>query len=117
MKSFATLSILAFQIAASQSISDNYDKDPMVHRKTQSYLSYLAKYGKSYNNVNEFNSRHSQYDKTDAFIQEWMSDHVSKVAFIFHEEKLHTHTVAHNKFSDWYDHEMDALLVREENSM
>ena len=49
-----------------------------------------------------------------------MDNHVSNHwAFIdeitdyFTPKKLHTHSVAHNKFSDWSQEEMNALLVLE----
>jgi len=34
-------------------------------------------------------------------------------SFFEPEERKHTHTVAHNKFSDWSKKEMDDLLVTE----
>ena len=76
----------------------------------QGYMAYLAKLNKSYNTQEEFNKRLASWIKTETFITEWNENHISK-----HTEwqptMQHTHTVAHNKFSDWHEHEMKTLLV------
>jgi len=83
------------------------------------YMTYLAKYGKSYNNSFEFDGRFKVWKQTDAFIKEWMYNHVSNKwideveEYFSPKNKKHTHTVAHNKFSDWSEEEINSLLVLE----
>jgi hypothetical protein len=77
-------------------------------------MAYLAKYGKSYNHVEDFNQRLSAWKKTDAFIAEWSDNHISKHSD-WNPNLKHTHTVAHNKLSDWLEHEISSLLVNVQN--
>ena len=80
------------------------------------YMNYLARFGKSYNNSFEFDGRFKLWEKTDNFIKAWMDNHVSNqwidtITDYITTKKKHTHTVAHNKFSDWSEDEMNPLLV------
>lgn len=86
------------------------------------YMAYLATFGKSYNHADEFSVRFHHWTTTDKFITEWMANHAEGNK---HNErpgshstvKAHTHTVAHNKFSDWEQKEKLALLVLKDHGM
>jgi len=54
------------------------------------FLSFVAKQGKSYPTLEEFNSRMKNWKKTDNFINNY-----PKSSF----------TMSHNKFSDWSEEE------------
>ena len=56
-------------------------------------MGYLAKQGKSYQSLDEFNARHANFIAIDAWIKDYNSD--SEM----------TAVMAHNKFSDWSDDE------------
>ena len=101
MKSYVVCALLALVSAK---------KDQTSEIQMQAYMAYLAKYGKSYNHVEEFNQRIAFWKRTDAFITDWSDNHISKHSD-WSPNLKHTHTVAHNKFSDWSDIEMKALLV------
>ena len=55
---------------------------------------YTSEYGKSYGTKEEFMFRQAIYTERDAFINQWNSN------------PDNTHTLSHNKFSDWTESEM-----------
>jgi hypothetical protein len=57
------------------------------------FMQYLAKHGKNYGTIEEFNVRIEQFAKVDAFIEEWNANQDA------------TSTVGHNFLSDWTDEE------------
>lgn len=57
------------------------------------FMQYLAKHGKNYGTIEEFNLRLENFAKVDAFIEEWNSN------------KELTSNVGHNFLSDWTDDE------------
>ena len=61
-------------------------------------MAYIAKWNKSYASREEYNTRFKRYTKIDKFIKDWNDP-----------AKKNTHTVAHNKFSDWTQEEFDKL--------
>jgi hypothetical protein len=64
-----------------------------LHPTGFKFIQYLAKHGKNYGTIEEFNMRLENFAKIDAFIEEWNSN------------KEATSTVGHNFFSDWTDDE------------
>ena len=56
-------------------------------------MGYLAKQGKSYQSLDEFNARHANFLAIDTWIKDYNSDPEM------------TAVMAHNKFSDWSDEE------------
>ena len=54
-------------------------------------MGYLAKQGKSYQSLDEFNARHANFLAIDTWIKDYNSDPEM------------TAVMAHNKFSDWSD--------------
>jgi hypothetical protein len=60
-------------------------------------MKYLAKQGKSYKSLDEYNMRFELFTKKDAEIKAWNAD------------TTHTSTVGHNFFSDWTPAELKAL--------
>jgi len=65
-----------------------------------SYLRYLAKYGKSYQNLEQFEVRLQLWKKTDEFIKNYRSDG--------------SFEMGHNKFSDWTEEEKKQILGRKQ---
>lgn len=64
---------------------------------TQSFMQYLAKQGKSYNSIEEFNMRLENFIASDKFIQE------------FNSQPNKTVIVGHNFLSDWTQAEKDVI--------
>jgi hypothetical protein len=60
-------------------------------------MQYLSQQGKSYNSIEEFNTRLTNFIAVDKFIEEWNAQ----------EDK--THTVGHNFLSDWSQSEKDVI--------
>ena len=85
--SAATAALLGYRFSKTQ---DSYQFDA-------DFLNYLEKYGKSYATKEEYNLRLSIYQKNDKVINEWNS------------KDTKTHTLAHNKFSDWTEHELSRM--------
>ncbi len=61
------------------------------------FMKYLAKHGKSYKSLDEYNMRYVLFAKRDAEIEAWNAD------------TTHTSTVGHNFLSDWTPAELKAL--------
>jgi len=66
----------------------------------------------------EFFVRFEKFIENDAFITEWMDNHLANEWSIWHPitdsdnaMKANLHTVAHNKYSDWTDEEISAMLM------
>lgn len=53
-------------------------------------MKYIAQWNKSYGTREEFNARMARWVEVDAFVKE-----------VNAPGSEHTHTAAHNKFSDW----------------
>ena len=62
------------------------------------FMRYISQYSKMYDTVEEFLLRKERYAKTD--------EHVESV----NSNPKSTHRAGHNKFSDWSNDEMDAIL-------
>jgi cathepsin L len=65
------------------------------------FMQYVAKFGKNYASVQEFEHRLETWGVKDAFIKA-------------HDASLHGYTAAHNQFSDWTDAEWDAFLTHQQ---
>lgn len=89
MKSFAIISVLA--IAATLFIGYNN------YSATSDYDMFLARYGKSYNSVDEYEFRKALFDNAQKFIDE-------------ENAKGHSYTLAMNEFGDWTDEEYNRML-------
>ena len=61
------------------------------------YLTYIQKYGKSYATKDEYLLRLTIFQQNDKVIKEWNAN------------EYKTHTLAHNKFSDYTTHEMSRI--------
>lgn len=61
------------------------------------YMTYLAKFNKVYNDVDEFNTRLANFSRAHEFIQE-------------HNASESNYRVAHNQFSDWFESEYKSIL-------
>ena len=61
------------------------------------YMNYIARFNKQSNDLEEFNSRREAFEEADAFIQS-------------HNASTSNYTVGHNKFSDWFPHEVKVLM-------
>ena len=68
--------------------------------KTQ-FFSFVAKQGKSYSNVAEFETRMALWKTADTFIKNYPPS---------------TFTMDHNKFSDWTEQEKKSILGRNSRS-
>ena len=62
-------------------------------------MDYLAVHGKSYDNPLEFESRLTNWRVKDKLIKD------------YNENPEHTHTLSHNKFSDWNEQEITEKLL------
>jgi C1A family cysteine protease len=89
MKSFA----LALMAAGASAITEMELK----------YNQYLAEFGKTFNNVEEFNTRLQHFAELDAKIEA-------------HNATESSFTLGHNQFSDWSHDEYKKLLGRRPNS-
>jgi hypothetical protein len=85
MKSFAFAAIIGAVVAV-----DDLD---------MKYMLYMAKFGKQYNSIGDFNVRKANFAEADSFINKFNSED-------------HSHTVGHNQFSDWSADEYKVLLGR-----
>lgn len=65
----------------------------------EKFMSHLATFGKTYSDMDEFATRAKRFGENDARIMEWNSN------------PERTHSLGHNKFSDWYPEEYQALLT------
>jgi len=65
----------------------------------RAFADYVAKFGKAYSTSAEFNQRAVRFAEVDRTITEWNSN------------PSRTHSLAHNKFSDWYNYEFSAILT------
>ena len=76
-----------------------------IHPTGFKFMQYLAQQGKSYKTIEEFSMRLENFEKTDAFIDEWNANN----------EK--TSTVGHNFLSDWTVEEKKKLTgaIRDES--
>jgi len=63
-------------------------------------MRFIAKWNKSYATVEEYNHRLQQYLRLDAYIKE-----------VNAPGSEHTHTAAHNKFSDYTEEEFNKLMT------
>ena len=92
MKSFAFAAVLG---AANALSSSEFE-----------YMSYMAQFNKSHNDVETFNMRKANFERVDAFVKE-------------HNSSNATYTAGHNQFSDWTDAEYKSILgyVRGANSV
>lgn len=61
------------------------------------FMQFMSKHNKSYESLEEYEMRKALFEVKDAFIKE-------------HNMRGHKYTVAHNKFSDYTQAEMDALM-------
>jgi len=61
------------------------------------FMDYLAKHGKDYNTIEEFNLRAALFAKKDAIIAK------------INANPKHTFRVGHNLFSDWTDAELERI--------
>jgi hypothetical protein len=68
-----------------------------LHPSGFKFMQYLAKHGKNYSTIEEFNLRLENFAKVDAFIEEWNSN------------PNVTSTVGHNFLSDWTDDEKESF--------
>jgi len=62
------------------------------------FMQYVAKFGKTYANIEEFEARLATFAEKHAFIQE-------------HDAAATGYTLAHNQFSDWTQAEYEAMLT------
>jgi hypothetical protein len=63
------------------------------------FMNFIAKWGKAYNTMEEYNSRFANWKRIDDFINENN-----------HPDSGETHTAGHNKFSDWTKEEYRGML-------
>ena len=68
-----------------------------IDSNTYKYMEYMSRFGKSHVSIEEFNMRLANFQRTDAFIQEWNSD------------STNTAVLGHNHFSDWTSDEKSKL--------
>ena len=71
----------------------------LTQDQMENYLNYLAKFGKTYNSVVDFEERALRFAENHDSIERWNSN------------PKKTHSLGHNQFSDWFKHEYDALLT------
>jgi 3-oxoacyl-(acyl-carrier-protein) synthase len=83
MKTFAAVALVAAVSA--------------IDTATFEFMQYISKYGKSYDTIEEFNTRMALFQKTNTFVKEWNS------------QPNQTSTVGHNFISDMTEEEKKGL--------
>ena len=68
-----------------------------IHVYELEYMNYLAQFGKTMNDIDEFNTRLEYFKQTDLEIKEI-------------NERQSNHRAAHNQFSDWSHEEYKSIL-------
>lgn len=86
---------LASAILAATTLASRQDFD-----KQFEFIQYIAKFGKNYPTIEEFEHRFGTWAKMDSFIN-----------LVNSPDSEYTHTAAHNKFSTWTTEEYEALLT------
>jgi len=66
-----------------------------IDTATFEFMQYISRYGKSYDTIEEFNTRMALFQKTNTFIKEWNS------------QPNQTSTVGHNFISDMTEEEKE----------
>lgn len=79
--------------AVSATLTPTFDGPSQANR--QNFLTYTARFGKSYKSTDEFETRLGLFSSVDLYIKDYESTTV---------------TLDHNKFSDWTQEEKEKLL-------
>jgi hypothetical protein len=64
------------------------------------FMKFIAKFGKNYKTIAEFEHRMGTWHRMDSFIN-----------LVNSPDSEYTHTAGHNKFSDWTTEEFEAIMT------
>lgn len=99
LKSFSLAALANLAASASLQIPQIPYYADVTQDQLKDFMGYLAKFGKNYNKLGDFQARAKRYVEVDTEIKEWNAN------------PKNTHKLGHNKFSDWSKDEYKAMLT------